>query len=66
MTSVDEIERAVAQLPPDDLAAFRAWFERFEAEHFDRLIDEDVRRGRLDRFADEAVAEFRQGTLREL
>ena len=55
MTSVDEIERTVAQLPPEDLAAFRAWFERFEADHCDRHIDEGVALGRLDRVADEAV-----------
>jgi hypothetical protein len=32
MTSVDEIERAVADLGADDLAAFRDWFEAFAAE----------------------------------
>jgi hypothetical protein len=32
MTSVDEIEKAVADLGADDLAAFRDWFEAFAAE----------------------------------
>ena len=66
MTKVAEIEEAVAQLPPEELAAFRSWFERFDAERFDRLIEADALGGRLDRFAEEALAERRSGTVREL
>lgn len=66
MTDVGDIERAVAGLPPRDLAAFRAWFERFDAERFDRRIADDAAAGRLDRFAEDALAELRQGTIREL
>jgi hypothetical protein len=66
MTSVSEIERAIEKLGPDDLAAFRDWFERFEAERFDRRIAEDASAGRLDRLADEAVADLRRGDVREL
>ena len=28
--TVDDIEKAVAKLPPEQLAEFRAWFERFD------------------------------------
>ena len=28
--TIDDIEKAVARLPPEQLAEFRAWFERFE------------------------------------
>ena len=66
MTNVAEIEDAVARLAPEDLASFRAWFEAFEAERFDRAIELGVARGMLDRFADEASADFRSRKVREL
>jgi len=31
MTTIEEIEKAVAELPPDQLARFRAWFDEFDA-----------------------------------
>jgi hypothetical protein len=61
MTNVAEIEEAVARLPPEDLAMFRAWFDAFEAERLDRRIGEDAASGKLDRFADEALADLRRG-----
>jgi hypothetical protein len=66
MTNVAEIEEAVSRLPPEELAAFRAWFEAFEAERFDRRIDEDAEAGRLDRLADEALDDLRRGNVRAL
>jgi hypothetical protein len=66
MTTVDEIERAVAKLPPEELAAFRAWFEQFEAAQFDGRIVRDVSAGRLDAIAEDAVAAHRAGRSREL
>jgi len=66
MSTVEEIERAVSQLPPDELARFRAWFEAFEAARFDEKIERDAEKGKLDRLAEEALAEFRKGNAREL
>jgi hypothetical protein len=66
MSSIEEIEKAVADLPPRELAIFRAWFEAFEAERFDRHIEQDAEAGKLDRFADAALAEYRQGLAREI
>jgi hypothetical protein len=66
MTTVQDIEKAVAQLPPEELAAFRAWFEAFDAGRFDERIARDAAEGRLDRLADEAVADYRKGRAREL
>lgn len=66
MTRVEEIERAVRQLPPQDLREFRQWFQRFEDELWDQQIERDVRDGRLDAFADEALSDLREGRTREL
>lgn len=66
MTTVEEIERAVEQLPPDKLAKFRAWFEQFEANRFDRKIEETAHSGKLDRLAEEALREYHEGRTRAL
>jgi hypothetical protein len=59
MGKIEEIERAVSELGADELAKFRAWFEKFDAARFDEKIERDVRGGKLDRLADAALAEFR-------
>ena len=64
--TIEDIEKAVEQLPPEKLAKFRAWFEQFEASRFDHKIEQDVRNGKLDQLADEALREFRDGRTREL
>ncbi len=66
MTTVEDIEKAVAELPPDQLARFRAWFEEFEASRFDQKIERDAKAGRLERLAEQAIADFRAGRAREL
>jgi hypothetical protein len=66
MTTVEDIEKAIAQLPPDQLTQLRAWFDEFEAVRFDQRIEQDANAGRLDRLADEALADFRAGRAREL
>jgi ketopantoate reductase len=66
MTTAEDIEKAVEQLAPDELARFRAWFEAFDAAQFDAAIERDVRAGRLDKLAEEALAEHRAGRSREL
>lgn len=66
MTTLEEIEKAVSDLPIDQLAKFRAWFEEYEAARFDQKIERDATSGRLDRLAEQALADFRTGRAREL
>lgn len=61
-----EIERAVERLPADELAAFRAWFARFDADAWDREMESDADAGRLDNLAAEALADLRAGRFTEL
>jgi hypothetical protein len=64
--SIEDLEKAVAGLPPDQYAEFRAWFETFEADRFDRKIERDAQAGKLDRLADQAIDDLRKGRAREL
>ncbi len=66
MPTLEDIERAVSELPQEQLARFRAWFEEFEATRFDQRIERDVKAGRLDRLAEQALSDFRAGRIREL
>jgi hypothetical protein len=47
MTTAEDIEKAVEQLAPCELARFRAWFEAFDAEQFDAAIEPDIGAGNL-------------------
>jgi hypothetical protein len=60
------LKKAIEQLGPRELARFRAWFEAFDARQFDDAIDRDVRAGKLDAHAEEALAAHRAGRSREL
>ena len=48
MSTVEEIEAAIQQLSPGEMAAFRAWYAEFDAAAWDRQIAEDEAAGRLD------------------
>jgi hypothetical protein len=64
--TIEDLEKAVAKLPPSDLARFRAWFEEFDAARFDQKIERDANAGKLDRLADQAIDDHRKGRAREL
>lgn len=56
-----ELEDRISDLAPDDLAEFREWFLAFDAKNWDRQFEIDVAAGRLDRLANQAIAEHRAG-----
>ena len=64
--SVKNIEDAVAGLPPEELEEFRAWYERFDADAWDRQIEQDAGNGKLDGLAEAAIAQHRAGNTRSL
>jgi hypothetical protein len=66
MSMVLAIEQDVSRLSPEELARFREWFEEFDAMAWDRQFEADVKSGKLDGLANQAVADFRAGRYREL
>ena len=58
MTSVKEIETAVANLPRRELARFRDWFYHYDGEVWDRQIEQDAASGRLDALAEKAIRDY--------
>jgi hypothetical protein len=61
MSTVQDIENAIRQLSPEDLAAFRTWCAECDAAVWDRQFEADVAAGRLDQLAEEALQECRAG-----
>lgn len=64
--SVEELEKAVAELPPDKLAKFQTWFEEFVADAWDRQIEQDAHNGKLDKLFEDAVGDLKAGRVREI
>ena len=66
MSTVTEIAHAVRGLHGDDLTAFRAWFDEYLADVWDRQITADAEAGLLDRLGEAARAELLAGRCIEL
>jgi plasmid stabilization system protein ParE len=64
--SVRELEAAVSNLSREELAAFRKWFVKFDAEAWDKEIEEDVAAGRFDAVIREVDEDIRAGRLADL
>jgi hypothetical protein len=61
MIKIEDIEKAVEQLSPEELSRFRAWFVEFDARRFDERIERDAKAGRLDKVIAEARANHEAG-----
>jgi hypothetical protein len=46
--TITELEQAITQLSEQELARFRAWFDEFDAQMWDKQIEEDIKSGCLD------------------
>lgn len=66
MSTVQEIEKAVQQLSRGELAAFRSWFAEFDAQLWDRQLEEDFAAGKLDALAEEALQDLPESRCRDL
>ena len=65
MTTVEDTEKAIERFTRE-LDRLRAWFEEHQAARFDERIMRDAEAGKLDRFAEQALEDFREGRAREL
>ena len=64
--SILEIESAITQLPRRELAELISWLQEYEAEAWDRQIEDDLAAGRLDRLLSEVDKEYEAGLARPL
>ena len=66
MSELEELEKRIRNLAPDELAKFRAWFVEFDHVLWDRQIESDAKSGRLDRLANEALADYKAGKAKKI
>jgi hypothetical protein len=66
MTKVHALEKRISALSAEELAEFRQWFAEFDAAAWDRQLERDVKAGKLDALADEALRDHAAGKSTEL
>jgi hypothetical protein len=66
MSRIEQIEGQVKELRPDELKAFRSWFEQFDAGIWDRQIEADAKSGKLFSVAEQALRDHESGRSTEL
>ncbi len=59
--SVDELENAITQLTPEEMARLAEWFDEYRADQWDRQIERDIQAGRLDTSGKRADSDFDSG-----
>jgi hypothetical protein len=66
MNRLEDVENEVKQLTAAELRAFREWFDEFDANVWDRQFESDVRQGKLNRLAEQALRDHESGKSTEL
>ncbi len=65
-TRIERLEREIENLSQVERAAFREWYEAYDAAEWDRQLETDAAAGKLDRVAEAALADYRAGRTRPL
>ncbi|MGH8106751.1 MAG: hypothetical protein ACREO2_10555 [Arenimonas sp.] len=64
MITTESVEQIIEQLSTAELAKFRRWFSRFDADAWYAQIEADAAAVKLDTLANESLAEYRSGQAR--
>ncbi|MGO8954442.1 MAG: hypothetical protein ACLPWS_15150 [Rhodomicrobium sp.] len=64
--TVQELEKAIIKLSPEELAELRAWFYEYDMDEWDRQIARDSESGKLDKLIEQAKRDYAGGNGREL
>ncbi len=66
MTKLEKIQESVEALSDKELRRLGAWLDELRAQRWDKQIEDDAKAGKLDRLADEALADLDAGRTRPL
>ena len=64
MLTVEQIENAILQLPPNEMGELLEWFLNLDYKRWDVQLEKDIAEGKLDALAAEALADFESGNYR--
>lgn len=66
MSTVDQIEAAISQLPPHDFVRVRDWLLERDNHLWDKQMEEDAAAGRLDHLVREVEGDIAAGRVKPL
>ncbi|TCK03941.1 hypothetical protein [Phorcysia thermohydrogeniphila] len=66
MRTLEEIKKAVEELPPEEFAELKNWITELYWKRWDREIEKDSQEGVLDFLIEEALREKKDGSLRDI
>lgn len=66
MLTIEQIEAAILELPPDKFHQLLEWFSELDYRRWDEQLEQDVASGKLEDLAQEAIADFEAGRYREV
>jgi hypothetical protein len=66
MSKVENLEKQIQQLSPEELAEFRRWYADFDADLWDRQFESDAKAGKLDALAEKALRAHAAGQSTKL
>jgi hypothetical protein len=66
MSRLEQLEQQIAELDASELKALREWFERYDAEVWDRQIESGAKSGKLAPLAERALRDHRAGRSTKL
>jgi hypothetical protein len=64
--TLEQIENAILKLPPDEYQKLLQWFTELDNQRWDEQLEKDIADGKLEAFAQEAIADFEAGRYREI
>jgi hypothetical protein len=64
--TLEQIETAILKLPPDEYQKLLQWFMELDNQRWDEQLEKDITDGKLEAFAQEAIADFEAGRYRQI
>ena len=66
MGKIERLEQEIRDLSAEELTKLRRWFIEYDSEAWDREIEADVKAGKLDRLADDALRDHAEGRTKRI
>ena len=64
--NVEQIEKAILNLSEQDFSKLRNWLLDLDYQQWDKQLEQDIIKGKLDDIASEALAEFEAGDYQKM
>jgi hypothetical protein len=66
MSRLEQLERDIRNLSPEELRDFRAWFVEHDSELWDRQFEADAQSGKLDSLVERGLRDHANGRSTKL